>query len=168
MGNILRAKNGNTIVLVPRSGSHSLSLSALMTWWPDQYFAYLSGLATGDNWHPAAFFPIEENWDNTQAAAIIVRNPMERFLSMVSHKELNLEEQLLKPIYQPIPSGNFIRYFKFETQLNECAAWLGLPTPLIHEDQSDPNKKPNLTSEQESIVRIIYAKDIELWESLNA
>jgi hypothetical protein len=139
-----------------------------MTWWPDQYLAYLSGLATGDNWHPAAFFPVEENWDNTQTAAIIVRNPIERFRSMISHKRLVLKEQLIRPIYPAIPNGNFIRYFKFETQLDECADWLGLPTPLIHEDKSAPIQKPNLTIEEETIVRNIYAKDIELWESLNA
>jgi len=166
MGDIVRSTtNDNCVILTPRSATHSIATAALIAWYPNQYLEFLSST---DGWHPAAYLP-QENWDGTQSTAIIVRNPIERFRSMVAHRpELTLAEHLSRPYYTALPHGSFIRIFKFETQLDECADWLGLPTPLIHEDKSDPTKKPNLTPEQESIVRSIYAKDIELWESLNA
>jgi len=160
VSNILRSPNGNGIHLAPRSGSNSLSIAAFAAFWPD--------IAMPANVHPANAFPIDENWDGGNAnVGLIVRNPVERFRSMCAHRpERTLEEHLDAPVYGPLPTGNFARYFRFEDQLDTAAEWLGLPTPLIHEDKSDPNKKPNLTSEQEAIVRTIYAKDIELWESL--
>jgi hypothetical protein len=167
MGDILRAPNNNAILLIPRSASHSLALASLQSFWPEKFLQYenLECSLT----HPASFFPNYESFNNQFDLAIIVRNPVERFRSMCAHRpNRTLEEHLEKPHYDILPTGNFIRYFKFETQLDECADWLVLPIPLIHEDKSDPTKKPNLIPEQESIVRSIYAKDIELWESLNA
>jgi hypothetical protein len=66
---------------------------------------------------------------------------------------------------QPLPQGDF-RYFKFETQLQECADWLGITEPLQVEDALAEEEKPVLNEYQLEIVRGIYAKDIELWESL--
>jgi len=77
-----------------------------------------------------------------------------------------LEEHLAQPVYGPLPQGNFVRYFRFEDQLNDAAEWLGLPTPLPHEDATDPAAKPVLTPDQEARVRQIFAADIALWESM--
>jgi len=122
-------------------------------------------------YHPAYSFPLDQqfSWTGDQPeVALIVRNPLERFRSICAHKpNRTLEEHLEKPIYGPLPFGNYVRYFRFEDQLEECAEWLGLPTLLPHEDASDPALKPNLTIEQENIVRQIYADDFILWESLN-
>ncbi|NBW22116.1 MAG: hypothetical protein EBR82_80610 [Caulobacteraceae bacterium] len=86
---------------------------------------------------------------------------------MVAHRpERTLEEHLAQPVYGPLPKGNFVRYFKFETELDEAAEWLGLPAPLPREDATDPALKPTLTPEQETRVREIFADDIALWESL--
>ena len=133
----------------------------MKTFWPD--------FSIGDG-HPAAHFGSHEGWNGDNAnVALIVRNPVERFRSMVAHRpERTLEEHLANPVYGPLPKGNFVRYFRFEDQLNEAAAWLGLPVPLSQEDATDPALKPNLTYEQEKIIREIFADDIKLWESLNA
>jgi hypothetical protein len=69
-------------------------------------------------------------------------------------------------VYGPLPHGDFIRYFRFEDQLDAAAEWLGLSLPLPHEDATDEASKPTLTAEQESLVREIYAADIALLESL--
>jgi len=160
MGNILRTPNGNAVLMTPRSGSHSLARAALMHYWPQ-----LSG--NGDD-HPAALLPSDEGWDGTNASVgLIVRNPVERFRSMCAHRpERTLEEHLARPAYGPLPRGNFARYFRFETELDAAAEWLGLPTPLPQEDATDEAAKPVLTPEQEARVREIYADDIALWESL--
>jgi len=159
MGNLLTAPNGNSIVLTPRSGSHALALSALRTFWPD--------IEIKDGQHPANSLPSDDNWDGTQPnVAIVVRNPVERFRSMIAHRHLDVAAQLDVPLYGPLPQGTFDRYFRFEDQLCDAAAWLGLPTPLPQEGATEETDKPTLTAEQESRVREIYATDIALWESL--
>ena len=160
MGNLLRSPTtGNALALTPRSGSHSIAVAAIAAWWPDRgEFEY----------HPANAFPNDENWDGSQSAvALIVRNPVERFRSMCAHRpQRTLEEHLDSPAYGPLPQGTFARYFRFEDQLDAAAEWLGLPTPLPHEDATNEADKPTLTAEQEARVREIYADDIKLWEGL--
>jgi hypothetical protein len=160
MSDILRAPNGNAILLTPRSGSHSLALAAMQAFWPD--------IPVGDEGHPAGYFGVQETWIETnENVGIVVRNPIERFRSMCAHKpRITLEQQLIFPIYGLLPQHNFVRYFRFEDQLNDAAEWLGLPTPLSQEDATDEADKPVLTPEQEIKVRQIYFQDILLWESL--
>jgi hypothetical protein len=160
MSEILRSPNGNAIMLTPRSGSHSLAMAAMQTFWPD--------IEMQQEGHPAWYFGVQQNWpEDGHNCAIVVRNPVERFRSMCAHKPgRTLEEHLGSPVYRPLPQGNFVRYFRFEDQLNEAAEWLGLPTPLPQEDATSEADKPVLTPEQEARVREIYAADIALWESL--
>ena len=154
---IISPITANAILLTPRSGSHSLATAALKSWYPDR--------VVPQDYHPAVALP--QAWDCSAELALIVRNPLERFRSMVaSRPQRSLEDHLACPIYMPLPNGNFAKYFRFEDQLNEAAKWLGLPTPLPHEDATDLALKPVLTPEQESRVREIYADDIVLWESL--
>jgi hypothetical protein len=162
MGNILRSPtNNNALYLTPRTASHSFVYKALETWWPEITIV-------NPNKHPAAFLPSQENWNGDNInTAIIVRNPIERFRSMIAHRKLNIEEQLISPMYPPLQMGSFVRYFRFETELELCAEWLGLTWPINIFSNSDDRDKPTLTSDQEAIVRQIYADDIKLWESLN-
>jgi hypothetical protein len=164
MGDILRSPSGTCVVMTPRSGSHSLAAAALAAWHPERYAAYLAADAT---WHPAAFLP-EENYDGTQPAGIIVRNPVERFRSMCSHRpDRNVDEHLSAHSYGPLPAGPFARVFRFEDGLDAVAEYLGLPVPLPQLDATDEADKPQLTTEQEARVREIYAADLALWESLS-
>jgi len=162
MSDILRSPNGNAIMLTPRSGSHSLALSAMQAFWPD--------ISISAQHHPACFFGVQEHWlGDNHNVALIVRNPIERFRSMVAHRpERTLEEHLAEPVYGPLPKGSFVRYFRFEDQLDAAAEWLGLPTPLPQEDATDSALKPDLTPEQEARVREMFADDIALWESLQS
>ena len=159
MGDVLRSPtNGNAIVLVARSGSHSLASAALSAWYPDR--------PVEPGCHPASALP-PEVWNGEDGLGIVVRNPIERFRSMVAHRaDMTLAEQLERPFYGPLVKGNFAKYFRFEDQLDEAAEWLGLPTPLPQEDASDPALKPTLTAEQEARVRELFADDIALWQSL--
>lgn len=50
-------------------------------------------------------------------------------------------------------------------QIDECAEWLGLPTPLVRYNETS-GPKPTLTPEQIEKVKHYYRKDVELWESL--
>ena len=87
---------------------------------------------------------------------------------MCAHKPgRTILEHLDRPVYEPLPKGDF-KYFLFESQLQECAYWLGIQIELPHIDASTELNKPTLTPDQEAIVRQIYADDIILWESLQS
>jgi len=159
MGNFLRSPNGNNLYLATRSGSHSIAFAAMKSFWPD--------VSLEEFGHPAAAFPIQETYDGSQEnVGIIVRNPIERFKSMVIHANSTVEDQLNRPRYRPLPDGNFVKYFRFEDQLQECADWVGITIPLPKLDSTDESQKPILTQEQENLIKQIYARDIILWESL--
>lgn len=164
MGQIIRTPNGNAIYLTPRSASHSIAAACLESFWPDLFDKYHN-----DNhpMHPAAYIYSMEGFIEQSDLAIILRNPIERFRSMCAHKpNISLEDHLNKPVYHSLPQNKWIKIFLFETQLQECADWLGITIPLQKIDSTKEKDKPILTPEQETIVRQIYADDLTLWESL--
>lgn len=159
MSDVLRAPNGNAILLTPRTASHSLALAAMQTFWPE--------IVIEENVHPAWYFGVQEMWNGSNPnLGIIVRNPIERFRSGVARKNADVAASLTNPIYGPLPQGSFVRFFKFETQLQAAAEWLGITVPLPQEDATEPTSKPNLSAPQQARVREIYAADLALWESL--
>ena len=153
------------LLLVSRSASHSFAAAALQQWNLERYESWI---ASGSVAHPATFLPnLVYPWA-CESPAIIVRNPIERFRSMVAYKpDRTLAEQLAAPSYQPLPAGNWVRCFRFEDQLQDCCDWLGITVPLEQIDVTEEANKPELTPEQEARVREIYANDIALWESLH-
>jgi hypothetical protein len=60
-----------------------------------------------------------------------------------------------------------ITCFSMPDQIDECAEWLGLPTPLVHVNEAS-GPKPDLTNDQIDKIKKYYKSDIELWESVNA
>jgi hypothetical protein len=160
MGIVLVGKNERGLALAPRSGSHTIAATWLQQYEPENYAAWqVSG------YHPAQYLAIQTN-KHSGALGLIVRDPIERFRSMVAKHDLTLDAQLESPTYGPLPRLSFTQYFRFEDQLQECANWLGITVPLPHLDATEPDNKPTLTAAQESRVREIYADDIALWESL--
>jgi len=163
MGEVIRVPNGAAILLMPRSGSHSIAAGALHAYYPDLYAAWQ---ACTTETHPAVYWPDYESFCGQTDLAVVVRNPVERFRSTIAHRHLDIDEQLANPSYGPLPAGPFARVFKFESGLDAVAEYIGLPVPLPQLDATDEADKPTLTAEQEARVREIYAADLALWESL--
>lgn len=165
MGQILVSTNSNRLALTPRSGSHSLAAAWLTQFEPENYASWkLQPLL-----HPARFLAVQETPEEIPPAAplaCIVRDPVDRFRSMIAHRQLDVEQQLKSPMYAPLPILPYTHYFRFEDQLQGCAEWLGITIPLPHLDKTAEADKPKLTPEQETRVREIYAEDVALWESL--
>ena len=160
MGNLLKLPSGRSLVLTHRSASTSFVQCAIECYW--------TNLTVNNEYHPAIFLSNQEFYDGTQTnVCLIVRNPIDRFKSMLKHKpEYDINYWLSRPP-APLPVGNFDKYFLFETQLNECADWLGLYKPITVVNESD-NTEIFLSNEQLSIVSQIYQNDIALWQSLQA
>jgi hypothetical protein len=152
----LKMPNGRYYLPIPRSGSHCIARAAMKSFCP--------GIDIGEGEHPAIPYPVREKYDGSQKeVAVLVRNPIERFRSTIAHLKLPFDSQIVRPAWGFVPRGEF-HYFKFETQLKACADWLGITAELVPESESP--EKPELSEYQEEIMRGIYRKDIELWESL--
>jgi len=165
MGSILHAGNNRYLRLIPRSASHAIAVAWMAEKEEDNY---LNWQQTG-GLHPARYLTEQISDYELPANAelgVIVRNPIERFRSMVAKQDVTLNEQLANPRYQALPPLPFTVYFRFEDQLQACATWLGIAQILPQLDPAQSTDKPNLTPEQEVRVREIYATDIALWESL--
>jgi hypothetical protein len=61
-----------------------------------------------------------------------------------------------------------VEYFRFPSQINDCAEWLGLKTPVPALNAESEAGKPTLTAAQEAAVRELYADDIALWDSIQS
>ena len=165
MGSILHTHNNRYLRLIPRSASHTIAGAWLAEHEEANYLLWQQGGVR----HPAKY--LNEHISDYQLPqnaelAVVVRNPVERFRSMVAKHDETLEEQLATPLYEALPQLPFTIYFRFEDQLQACASWLGITQSLPQLDPTEPSDKPNLTPAQEARVREIYAADIALWESL--
>jgi len=111
--------------------------------------------------------------DPNGEVVLIVRDPIERFRSACAETRKTPDEALSEQGQKNIhfwPTSRFLandcRLYRFESDLAEAAAALGLSLPLPN--IINPNgEKPDLTAEQLLQVQTIYAEDIALYESIN-
>jgi hypothetical protein len=161
--------NGKKFALVARSGSYSIIWQAL----PENLRN-----PVGDRWHPinATTNTIGSPLNNNDILNLccLVRNPIERFRSSCARQQCSVDEGLLRTGWDvhfwSLSSMGLIvdgmTYFKFPDQIDACSEWLGLETPVPQLNEEAEENKPVLNAEQEAAVRIVYANDIALWESL--
>jgi hypothetical protein len=162
--------NGKRFAIVARSGSYTICWQSL----PQELKIVPEG---STRWHPISISPdagpLEEN-DILEGLCCMVRDPIERFRSSCARQQCNVEEGLSRSVWDVhfwslktmglLQEG--VTYFRFPDQLNDCAAWLGLSTPVPQLNEEADESKPILTPEQELAVRAAYADDIVLWKSL--
>ena len=161
--------NGNRFALVPRSGSYAIIWQAI----PED------DRTPGGEWHPinatsqTIGSPLQED-EPADGLCCLVRDPVERFRSACARRKTTVDEglQLLQgdvhfwPLSDMGLLADGVKHFKFPEQIDACAEWLGLPTPIPQLNAEAEDGKPLLTPEQEARVRELYAADISLWESL--
>jgi hypothetical protein len=174
--------NGKAFAFAPRSGTSSLGAAAVQQFFPDRWHNQTDGMA-----HRALPFTIDDEWRN---CVISIRNPIARFISLCARSNTSpdkalsklywslglgyrcdvyrscIEETSVDWLYHYFPLspriGSGCQLIPFE-RLSDAAQTLGL-TALPHINAV--SAKPMLTSEEEDIVRKIYAADISLWEAL--
>jgi hypothetical protein len=180
--------NGKSFNFTSRSCTSSLGLMALKQFHPDRVPEHplVDGVA-----HRLLDYGIGETLP--EGCAIMVRNPIDRFKSVVVRTGISVEKALcmlywfqglgpepsstdrydleyangttwhhLTPVTQFVQPDS--RVFKFP-DISGIAEYLGIVAPVEHINAC-PGEKPELTAEQESRVREVYAADLTLWESL--
>jgi len=166
--------NGRSFALVARAGSYSIIWQAL----PPESRVPNNDLPPGQRWHPinaagAIGSPLQSD-EPSDGLCCMVRDPVERFRSACARQGVTVEEGLGRQdsdvhFWSLAHMGLLaegVRHFRFPDQLDACAEWLGLETPVPPTNDEPESNKPILTPEQETAVRAAYAADIALWESL--
>jgi hypothetical protein len=165
--------NGRRFAIVARSGSHTICWQSL----PQELQTAPERPTGSSRWHPISVAPGAgplELDEQPVGLCCMVRDPVERFRSSCARQKVSVEEGLMRSEWDvhfwTLSDMGLLQkdvtYFRFPDQLNDCAEWLGLPTPVPQLNEEAEELKPDLTPEQEVLVREIYADDIVLWESL--
>jgi hypothetical protein len=161
--------NGRRFALVARCGSYSIIWQAI----PEE------SRTPRDGWHPinatasTIGSPLAAD-EPAEGLCCMVRNPVERFRSACARQGVSVDEGLTRQdsdvhFWSLSHMGLLeqgVTHFRFPDQLDACAEWLALETPVPQTNDEPEAAKPALTQEQEARVREIYAADIALWESL--
>ena len=171
----ITSSNGRRFALVTRSGSYSIIWQAI----PEEKRVPNDSLSPRGRWHPinatanTIGSPLQAD-EPADGLCCLVRDPVERFRSACARQGVSVEEGLTKQEddvhFWSLESMGLLQagvtHFRFPDQLDACAEWLGLETPVPQLNEEPEEGKPTLTPEQEARVREIYAADIALWESL--
>lgn len=161
--------NERRFALVPRSGSYAIIWQAIPA----------DARTPGGDWHPinattdTIGSPLAED-EPAEGLCCLVRDPVERFRSACARQGVSVEQGLelsetdvhFWPLNYMGLLEEGVTHFKFPSQINGCAEWLGLETPVPALNAESDAGKPTLTAAQEAAVRELYADDIALWNSL--
>lgn len=177
MRGVLWHNNSVGLVLVPRSGSFTLFSLVLEHFNPQaRQESWLPPNRT--RWHPVMNLQREMCDLSTNSIpgevtfAVVVRDPIERFRSACARLQKTPAEVIANSLGDvhtwTIESMGLLehpqaRYFLF-SELEECAQFLGLPTPLP-ETNGEPIK-PDLSAEELQFVNQHYANDILFYNKL--
>lgn len=162
--------NGKALALVTRSGSHALMNLML----PSDHIKTQPEHLKEERWHPIMNLQGHDLILGLPECEVccMVRNPIDRFRSACARRNKTVEEGLLEDEvhFWTMESmgllNDKIKYFLFPEQINECANWLGLPTPVLRLNEEKDYKKPSLNEKQLELVIKQYYNDNELYKKL--
>lgn len=154
-----------------KAGKHSICKAIVEKDYPDK----LWGLVDVEE---LTYYTLTPQTDTpTKPVLMLVRDPMERFISAASmnHGHIDIEDALAGMGSEPYErqvdyvksakeAGQEIKLFKFPTHLKafcKAAGFTGLD--ILNRATAEPKI---LTPEQEDLVRVFYADDIELFNSI--
>jgi hypothetical protein len=178
-----------SVAINPKVGSSSLALGIIRKFYPE----INERIQTAD--YPSHISPETMLWhrllpkeiEPTKQVVLIIREPIERFISACSFMKLNNAELAIDSLISGtsifntnnkkiIVSENV--HFKKQKRLfrenailfsieniDEAAQLIGLDLPLFRVNKSD-TEKLTLTSEQKNILINFYQEDLELYDSL--
>ena len=168
--------NGKQVAAIGKSGSSAIARAILFAQQPE----YTVRSASNDpekvelSLNRPKWQALVPKTETPNLPAIPVRDPIERFRSACAQEGITADEALAK-----IDKANFhfrptsahvtmdCVLFKFPEHLDELAAFLGLESiDRVNDGETNNPPKPDLTAEQLTLVREIYADDIALYASI--
>jgi len=162
--------NNRRFALVTRSGSYAIIWQAIPA----------ANRNPRQGWHPinatsnTIGSPLAAD-EPADGLCCLVRDPVERFRSACARQQKTVQEGLdsmeSDVHFWPLDSMGLLEegvtHFRFPAQIDACAEWLGLGTPVPQLNDESEAGKPTLTAAQVAAIRAAYAADVALWESLN-
>jgi hypothetical protein len=159
------------LAFLGRSGSSSFTKAfigdeAFNTFTPSE------GKATPHSMNKVCFkYQLLENLYPDHTIYAVIRHPFERFQSAINHTNKSFEYFLENPFdvhtknaYELISGLNVVAYRFEDGGVNNCAKAMGLDN---FEKINSTDHVITLTDEQKAIISEKYAKDIELWNSID-
>jgi len=162
------ATDGRAFVIVARSSSYSICKLIAETFFSDRFsLEYKHPVQL--IWESRPLYILKE----TRECCCMVRDPVERFRSACARQNKTVAEGLAARetdvhfwSLKDMQLLEGVTHFRFPDQINDCAAWLGLPTPVPQENEEQEDRKPTLNSDDLAAIQLAYAEDIALYESL--
>lgn len=113
--------------------------------------------------------------DHKRELVSMFRNPVERFVSGCAQKKYTIEHGIaelqkervdfhIRSQHTFLSNDSPTKLFKFPEQIDSCAEYLGLPTPVPFLNVS--KSKPVVTKKQLAWLKEYYKKDLEIFNSL--
>mgnify|MGYP000854471003 CR=1 FL=1 len=171
--------NNKSLAFVPRAGSTAWSQAIMEQFYPYLLQTQKNTLVPSGKERASAQFILPFDVDPYGQAHIVLRNPIERFISGYSRAANNMtvdelidflinneDSQVnvhIRRIIDQFGDLTGIKMYKWETDLEQLRIDIGLysvPTLNI----SEPNSKPTLTNNQIEKLNQYYADDIRLWD----
>lgn len=183
----------HNIIVPPKVGSSSVARAIIKQFYPDieqkiQTARYPAGQGPNDKqWQ--GYVP---QHDSEKPILMLVRNPVDRFRSAMAQFSLTDVDAVIDSIINdtkiqiPLPSNRTAsvknnlhfttqasllegttKLYQFPDQLEQFANEAGLDYPLLTINESS-NPLPDITAEQETQLREIYADDLVMLESIAA
>jgi hypothetical protein len=153
------------LCFIPRTGSTSLLKLIEAKHYPKH-----KGIDVDIHWRTPSII------DNHKSELVsMFRDPIERFISGCAQTGRTVEQGIeelkksnidihIRPQYTYLSELRPTKLFRFPEQLNECAEYIGLPTPIPHENKS--KNKPEVTEEQLTWLKEYYIRDLEIFNNL--
>jgi hypothetical protein len=178
-----------SVSLNPKTASSSIARRIIQVYHPNvetsiTTAAYPEGKNPDNiNWH--GFCPSEKT--PSKPVALLVRNPVERFLSGVAYLNLDIDDAINSlanntpvkfkrkelPIltnvhfdFQHLKTWGESHVFKLEEHLNDFVDFLQLGFLPTFNQTNRP--KPVITEQQKNIIESVYAEDISFYNSIVA
>ena len=159
--------NNKALALVTRSGSHALMNLML----PKDHIKTHPEHLKEEKWHPIMNLQGHDLKMGLPECEVccMVRDPVERFRSSCARRNKTVEEGFLEDEvhFWTMESMGLlnpkIKYFLFPEQIDECAKWLGLETPVPKLNEEESKKKPSLNDNQIKLIVEKYHNDNELY-----
>lgn len=157
---------GKLLCFIPRTGSTSL----LKLIEEKHYPKAPKGIGVSPHFRTPSIID-----DRKSPMCAMFRNPIERFISGCAQTKRTIEEGIeelkkervdihIRHQHSYLSELRETKLFKFPDQINDCAEWLELPTPVPTINVS--KSKPVATQEQLVWLTEYYKKDLEIFNSL--
>lgn len=176
----IQTKSESYVAMIGKTGSSTISRQVLLEQYPEKIPVMVG--ADPSNIPGWQNLTVNTEYPDTDVL-VLVRNPVDRFISACAQlKRMDIDQVLddieiggdllteyhFRSVMRYTEHNQKTKLYKFPDHLPEVAKAIQLkdPIPITNDNKSQNPPKAILTAEQIDRVKLIYAEDIKLFESI--